>query len=558
VSSRPDAARADFAPARNGGHVTLADLLLRPACPDPAAVALAVPGAALSWQELDARAAEMALALAALDVHPGDHVGLLLPNGLDFVVSWFGAALAGAVIVPLNTRYKAQELGYVISHAELRCLLTTDEIADHVDFPALLSEAFPDIRDAADAEHLRLAAAPELRQVINLGRGKAGWHLGREALAEKAAALSRGELERRRKRVAADDLAALVYTSGTTSRPKACMHTHESVLHNYLEAAVVFRMGPRDAVWSALPLFHGQGYGMMVAALSTGGAFLTQPYMDAEAALDLIQRYRATVLYPAFPAITARLIEHPRFAGADLSSVRALLAISPRDAWDRAQEAFAPAVQFSAYGLQEAGGAISFPSLTDPVEVRRDTCGHLLPGIEVRIVDPETGEERPPGVPGEILVRGRGQFSGYYRDPEATRNVVDMQGFIHTGDLGLIDEAGRLVYRDRIKNMLKVGGENVAPQEIETVLLTHSAVAAAAVVGIPDPRLEQVPAAFVELRPGMSATEEDLIAFCAARLARFKVPRLVRFVTEWPMSATKVQVGKLREGLLKELEAVRS
>ena len=556
-ATRAAAARAP-ATGRNPAHVTLGDLLLHCAAPDPGAVAVAAPGKALTYGELKARAEELALALAALGVKNGDHVGLLLPNGLDFAVAWYGIALAGAVIVPINTRYKAQELRYVIAHAELCCLLTTDEIAEHVDFPALLCEAFPDLAAATDPEHLAVEGAPGLCQVINLGTGTASWYLPRTALAAKAASRRWTDLQQRRAQVEADDLAALVYTSGTTSQPKACMHSHRSVLHNYLEIGAKFGFGPREVVWSPLPLFHGQGYGMMVAATSAGGAFLTQPYMDPAQALDLMQRYRATFLYPAFPAITARLIEYPGFAQADLSSARALLAIAPRDAWDRSQAAFAPAVQLSAYGLQEAGGAISFPELDDPLEIRRDSCGAPLPGVDIRIVDPETGEELPDGTPGEILVRGQGQFSGYYRDPAATRKLVDAAGFIHTGDQGLIDGKGRLVYKDRIKNMLKVGGENVAPQEIETVLLTHPAVQNSVVVGIPDPRLDQVPAAFVELRPGKTASEEELIGWCAGRLARFKVPRLVRFVTEWPMSATKIQTGKLRDQLLRELAAVQS
>jgi acyl-CoA synthetase (AMP-forming)/AMP-acid ligase II len=231
--------------------------------------------------------------------------------------------------------------------------------------------------------------------------------------------------------------------------------------------------------------------------------------------------------------------------------------MGPRDQWTRSQAVFAPAVQVTSYGLQESGGPVTFVELADSEQVRGSTCGRPMAGYEVRIADPETGRLLGPGTLGEILVRGPGQFSGYYRDPTATSRMVDGEGFIHTGDLGIVDEDGRVTFKDRIKNMLKVGGENVAPAEIETVLLTHPAVAAAVVVGIPDDRLDQVPAAFLELREGINVLPEEIIAYCSQRLARFKVPRLIRFVKEWPMSATKVQASKLRDRLIEELEESR-
>jgi acyl-CoA synthetase (AMP-forming)/AMP-acid ligase II len=527
-------------------------LLQRSAGAYPDNLAVAVPGNSWTYAELYSHSMKVAGSLAALGVSPREHVGLLLPNGLEFAAAWFGISLAGAVIVPLNSRYKPPELRYAISHAELRCVITTDAVADYADFSHLLSKSFPDLLSNDDPSALELDGAPHLRFIVNLGHGSASWQVKRQAFLEKADRYPADE--RFETRADPESLAALVFTSGTTSHPKACMHTHQGLIHNWLAVRKFLAINADDAVWDPLPLYHGQGYGMMLAAVSAGAAFLTHTHFEPESSLKLMRDHRATILYPGFATIIRQLIEHPDFPEGGITTARSVLAITPRDLWYRSQKAFAPAIQYSSYGLQEAGGAFCFTGLDECEEIRRATCGHPVPGMEVRIVEPDSGVELPPETPGEILVRGGGQFSGYYHDPDATRAMVDNEGFIHTGDLGCVDEAGRIIFRDRIKSMLKVGGENVAPSEIEAVLLSHPAVIASVVVGIPNNRLDQAPAAFVQLREGEIITSSELINYCSERLARFKVPRLVRFVTEWPMSATKIQASKLREKLLEELK----
>lgn len=542
----------------HGDTLTAGRLLLQSASKRPDKIAIAAPNEAWSYAELERRALEVACGLMALGVEPQDRVGLLLPNGLDFAACWFGISLAGAVIVPINARYQSPELAYVLAHAEVKCLLTTDAIAEHVDFLALLAWALPGLSDAGDAARLNIEAAPHLRAVVNLGKGRARWWIDRETFIHSAGRCTVENVRARHDAVDPRSLAALVFTSGTTSRPKACMHPQRGLLHNWLAAKERLQVTEADVIWNPLPLFHGQAYGMMMATIDAGGTFLTQTHFDPAVALDLIEHYGATLLYPGFPAITTRLIEHPRFATMKRSSIRGVMAISSPSVWSRTQAAFTPAAQFSAYGLQEGGGVLSYADLTEPEPIRRDTCGRPLTGVEIRIVDPATGTPLPAGSSGEILVRGPGCFTGYYRDPQATAAMLDREGFLHTGDLGVLDATGRIIYKDRIKSMLKVGGENIAPSEIETVLLTHPLVIAAVVVGIPDDRLDQVPAAFVELRPGQTASPEEIVEHCRRRLARFKVPRIVRFVTEWPMSATKVQSSRLRNQLIRELSQAQS
>ena len=235
-----------------------------------------------------------------------------------------------------------------------------------------------------------------------------------------------------------------------------------------------------------------------------------------------------------------------------------MLNVGPEDLLRQMQAALPDVIQVTLYGSTEGGGAITYSQLDDGLDTRVATCGHPLPGCEVRIADPETGAEAAVGEPGEIQVRSFGLFSEYLNDPEKTAAAFDADGWYRTGDRGALDADGRLRFLGRLKDMLKVGGENVAAAEIESLLSTHPAVKLVQIVGVPDARLEEVPAAFVELRAGHEATAEELIAFCAQRIARFKVPRHVRFVSEWPMSATKIQKGPLRERLIAELQATET
>jgi acyl-CoA synthetase (AMP-forming)/AMP-acid ligase II len=295
----------------------------------------------------------------------------------------------------------------------------------------------------------------------------------------------------------------------------------------------------------------------MVACASAGAAFLSDTFFEPVRALALVAGERATHLYPAYPPITQALLATPGFAEADLSFARAMLNVAPPDTLRAMQAAIPHAIQVSLYGSTEGGGAITYNSLDEDLETRVTTCGLPLPGCEVRVVDPETGEDVAADADGEILVRSFGLFEAYLNDPEKTAAAFDADGWYRTGDRGSLDESGRLRFLGRLKDMLKVGGENVAPAEIETLLMTHPAVLLAAVVGVPDARLEEVPAAFVELRAGSTVSAEELTAFCEGRVARFKQPRHVRIVTEWPMSATKIQKHVLQEQLLAELSVAR-
>jgi fatty-acyl-CoA synthase len=331
------------------------------------------------------------------------------------------------------------------------------------------------------------------------------------------------------------------------------MLSHRAITLDALGVAERFRIPPGDRWWDPLPLFHSAGIMLMSACVARGATFVSMPRFDPDEAFDLIERERITVHYPLFPTVTLSLMHHPRFRELDLSQARVVVSVAPPDVQRQIQDAYAPATLISAYGITELCGTLIFNELDDDLERRLTTCGTPIPGFEMRVVDPDSGAELPYDERGELIGRGPARFDGYYRNDEQTRAAIDDEGFFHTGDLCSIDAEGRVTYHGRIKDMLKVGGENVAAIEVESFLANHPAVKMAQVVGVPDARLLEVAAAFIELAPGASVTEEEVIAFCTGQIASFKVPRYVRFVTEWPMSATKIQKFRLREELVAEL-----
>lgn len=534
---------------------TLGDLLVRAASLWPEADAVVFPDTRLTYAGLLERATQAARAIKALGVRAGDHVGILMPNCMEFVEILFGCAMLGAVVVPVNARFKARELAYVIENSDLAALFTSDIIEEYANFVELLHQGLPGLADSQDPLDLQLAGAPRLRCAILMGRRQAPGFFRGEGFESLAEAVDAQEVQASRRRVRLRDVAIMMYTSGTTAHPKGCPLTHEALVRTGMAMSRErYLLSPEDRFWDPLPMFHMASILPMVATFDAGAAFLTMGHFDPDQALDMIERERATVLYPSFPTITQALIHHPRFKTMDLARVRMMNNVAPPETLRSMQRAIPNAVQVSAYGCTEVGGVISFNELTDDEERRCHTCGRPFAGIEVRISDLETGEALGPGKKGEILVRGYSVFEGYYKDPEKTSATLEKDGWFHTGDLGTLDEDGRIIYLGRIKDMLKVGGENVAAAEIESYLGTHPAVKIVQVVGVPDDRLVEVPAAFIELHSGAAVTEQEIIDYCKGKIASFKVPRYVRFVTDWPMSATKIQKFRLREQLAKELE----
>lgn len=301
-----------------------------------------------------------------------------------------------------------------------------------------------------------------------------------------------------------------------------------------------------------LPMFHSAFTQPLTGTLHVGGTFVSMTHFDPGQALDQIEREGITVAFPAFPTITFQLLNHQRYTPDTLRSVRSMLNVGPPEELVAMQHLMPHTTQITAFGMSECGGSVAMCDPTDSLELRTSCSGRALPGLEIEIRDPDSGETLPPGEQGEIVARGRGVFAGYHNDPVKTAESYYEGGWFRTGDRGVLDNDGRVTFRGRLKDMLKVGGENVAAIEVEGFLATHPAVKLAQVVALPDKKYDEVPVAFVEFLPNQSATEAEIIEFCRGQIASFKVPRHVRFVDEWPMGATKILKYKLRERIAEE------
>jgi len=514
--------------------------------------ALVLPEARLTYPELSELTDRVARALHALGVSAGDKVGILMPNCVDFIATLFGAAKLGAVVVPFNGRFKTHELGHVVAHSDARVLVTAAGPTGTVDYPDLLAEVFPELPDQ-DARSLKLESAPLLRQIVDHGGERPGF-LSRADFEAGAANVDLHEVKQLQERVRIRDVALLMYTSGTTAKPKGCLLTHEALVRHGRNVALSrFFLTSDDRFWDPLPLFHIGGIVPMLGCFSVGATYCHAGHFDPDVALRMLEEERVTVAYPAFETIWLQVLNHPRFAEADLRSIRLIQNIAVPERLIRMQEAMPWAAEVSSFGATECSSNLTLPLPDDPYDARMNTLGHPVPGMEIRVVDPETGEVRPPNVVGELLFRGYACFEGYYKDPQLTAAAIDDDGWFHSGDLGKLDADGRFIYTGRLKDMLKVGGENVSALEVEDFLASHEAIDIVQVVGAPDARYGEVPAAFVQLKPGHKLDEDELISFCVGKIATFKVPRYVRVVDEWPMSGTKIQKYVLRERIANEL-----
>lgn len=539
--------------------VTLGGMLDRQAQTHPSAEALVFPSGRATYGELMERTTTLASALIANGVRHGDRVGILIPPSADVIAAIFACARIGAIAVPINARYRDQELAHVIVHSGMKVLFSRVRTDGGPDFPGSIRDAFPEIR-SLKGERCDIAAAPELETIVLLGdpNGIAsdtdtdGMIDEAQFLAAEAPAGS-ASVSEAEGAVHSADTAVLVYTSGTTAAPKGAMLSHRSLLCVARGLSDRLKLTEEDRVWTAIPLFHGGGINYFMSCLDAGATFVHPSYFDAATTLPVLEQERVTVALPAFETIWLPVLDRPDFDDFDLSRIRVVLVVGVVERLRAMSSRLPHAIQVNCVAMTESSAFLSLSRLDDPFEARMITGGQPLDGMQCRVVDPETAADVGVGETGELLFRGPNTFDGYFRDADLTAAVFDAEGWYHTGDLVSRDRDGRITFVSRLKDMLKVGGENVAAAEVEGYLLTHPAVGIVQVVAAPDARYVEVPAAFIELAPGGTATEEELIEFCLDRIAGFRVPRYVRFVTEWPMSGTKIKKAELRSIIAAEL-----
>ncbi|NGO49343.1 FadD3 family acyl-CoA ligase [Streptomyces ureilyticus] len=502
----------------------------------------------ISYAELGARVERAAAACVANGVQTGDRVAIWAPNSLDWIVSALGAVSAGAVLVPLNTRFKGAEAAYVLERSRARLLFVTGTFLG-TSYVASLRRAASEGPGSEGPGNGPLPGLPHLEQVVVLSDdAPADFRTWKDFLAS-GDGVGEAEVRERSAALSPDSPSDIIFTSGTTGRPKGAVITHAQTLRAYEVWSELAGLRRGDRYLIVNPFFHTFGYKAgVIACLTRGATMIPQPVFNMDTALANIASERISVL-PGPPTLHQSLLDHPSRDSYDLSALRLVVtgaAVVPLQLVERLRTELGVGTVLTAYGLSEASGIVTMCRRGDEPAVIASTSGRAIPDAEVKVVD-ATGAALPPGTPGEVLVRGFNVMRGYFEDPQSTAAVLTPDGWLRTGDVGVLDSAGNLRITDRIKDMFIVGGFNAYPAEIEQLLGLHPDVADVAVIGIPDGRLGEVGKAYVVRRPESTLTSDDLIAWARREMANYKVPRVVEFVGELPRNASgKVVKGELR------------
>ena len=506
-----------------------------------------------SYAEFDAEVDRVARGLIASGVEHGEHVALWMVNRPEWLYLMYATAKIGAVLVPLNTRYRTADVAYTLKQSDSVTWIAMAR-SGPVDYLAMVRENLPEIA-GQDAHDLSCNNFPKLRRVVLLGAAPEPGMLAWSDLLAAADSVSPSELEARAAAVDADDVLLIGYTSGTTGHPKGVMHSHV-IIRNVIDRINRFGVTFDDAVVNNLPMFHLYGYSesAMLAILSGARQILMESF-DAAETLRLVEAERATIIH-GFDTHYKDMLDCQARDSRDLSSLRfgtfpaGMLNSTPIAR--RSQDELVATL--SGWGMSEtwAFAACSFANAT--LEQRCEASGFAMPGFEFRVIDPESGRQLAPGEQGELLVCGYQIMKGYYNNPEETAAVIDSDGWLHTGDTALMRADGHLKFIGRFKDMLKVGGENVSPAEVEAFLMDMPEVDQVAVIGYPDTRLAEVPVAFVVPADGARPDPDAIAAHCKGNIASYKIPRHVICVSKFPMTPTgKVQKHKLRAQALDAL-----
>ncbi|HZU71521.1 MAG TPA: AMP-binding protein [Acidimicrobiales bacterium] len=499
----------------------------------------------LTWSELGARVEEAALGLLAIGIAPGDRVGIWSPTCVEWTVLQLATARVGAILVNINPAYRPGEMAYAVGHSGLRVLVTAPRFKT--------SEYLQMIADTR-------ADLAQLERVVTIGEERSGGpsDLLWSELIEAGRAVGAAQLAEVESGLDPDDPINIQYTSGTTGNPKGATLTHHNILNNAEAVAEVLGYTDADRVCIPVPLYHCFGMGLGNLACVASGATMVYPAESfaPDPTLDAIAEEGCTSIY-GVPTMFIAMLESPRFSSLDLSSLRTGImagAPCPVEVMKRVVSDMHAAEMTIAYGMTETSPVSVMTRRADDLDRRTSTVGTVLPHVEVKIVEPATGRIAEPGAPGELCSRGYIVMKGYWNDPDATSSAIDEAGWMHTGDLAVMDEYGYVNIVGRLKDMVIRGGENIYPREIEEVLFAHPAVASVQVIGVPDSRMGEELMAWVTFREGHSASDDELRQFCRGHLAHFKVPRYWKVVTEFPMTVTgKIQKFRMREIAVEEL-----
>ena len=503
----------------------------------------------LTFEELAESSMTIARALASLGVASGDRVGIWAPNSHHFVRMVLGIQTAGAIVVPINTRYRASEARELLNRTSAKVVLLDSGFLDFDYRQAVLTAGeHDDPEPAVDALKVIVDLGVSAAVAGPLGPEVLGWN----EFVARAEATPMDQALATAYAVAPDDLATILFTSGTTGTSKGVMLAHGAALALYRDYADIWGLKTGDRYLVSLPMFHAGGINAgILTSLIQGIAIVPLAVFDTVETMKIVERERITVMNGP-PTVIYSILDHPDRDAYDLSSLKTMAtgaAVVPVAMVERAQTELPFEHFITAYGMTECYGTATMCRRGDSAAIVANTNGRALPGVSLRIVDLD-GNELPPGEPGEVLISGPNLMSGYWQAEEQTAQTI-VDGWLHSGDIGTLDEAGNLKITDRLKDLFIVGGFNVSPAEIEQLLARHPAVGEVSVIGVPDDRLGEVASAYVIPKDGDDASEDEIIAWCRERISNFKVPRSVSFVDAFPRTAS----GKVLKGELRALHA---
>jgi fatty-acyl-CoA synthase len=509
-----------------------------------------------SYRQLKEEVDRCARALMALGVNKGQRIGIWAPNCAEWAIVQFATSKLGAILVNINPSYRLTEVQYALRQSGCTWLVIAPEFKTS-DYTGMIHELAPELA-ASRVGSLAATQLPDLRAVVRLGEDVSPGMLPWNDLLARARPVSAGDLAQRQRQQEFDDPINIQYTSGTTGYPKGATLSHHNILNNGYFVTELLRFTDQDRLLIPVPLYHCFGMVMGNLGCVTHGATMVYPSggFEAPAVLEAAQAERATALY-GVPTMFIAALNHPDFARYDLSSLRTgIMAGSPCpvEVMKQVKELMHMDDVAIAYGMTETSPVSTQTRIGAPLAKQVGTVGQVHPHVQIKVVDPATGQVVPIGLQGELCTRGYSVMLGYWNNDEATRGAIDAARWMHTGDLATMDDEGYLNIVGRIKDMIIRGGENVYPREIEEFLYRHPKVQDVQVIGVPDIRLGEEVMAWVRLREGQEATAEEIRDYCRGKIAHYKIPRYVKFVDGFPMTVTgKVQKFVMRESSVKEL-----
>ena len=510
-----------------------------------------------SYASFDKRVDHLAKSLLHLGIRKGDKIGIFANNVPDWLTYFFATAKIGGVLVTINTNYRTHELEYLVKNSDLHTLCLVNGWRDS-DYVQMVYELVPELKESQRG-FLRSEKFPELRNVIFMGPEKHRGMYNTPELILLGSQLEDARLNEAKAAVSCRDVVNMQYNSGTTGFPKGVMLTHHNILNNGNATASCMNFSADERLCVCVPLFHCFGCVLALCSIITrGGTMVMVENFDPLTVLASVQKEKCTALH-GVPTMFISELNHPMFNLFDLSSLRTGImagALCPIETMNNVMEKMNLKELIIVYGLTESSPGMTATRVTDSPAIRSTTVGRAYPAVEVKVADPETGKELQPGEQGELCCRGYNVMKGYYKNEEATANAIDAEGWLHSGDLGVMDENGYFRVTGRIKDLIIRGGENIYPREIENYLYTLPGIEAVEVVGVASEKYGEEVGAFIKIKAGFEITEEDVIDFCRGKIARFKIPKYIFFVHEFPMTASgKIQKYKLREMALEAIQA---